>query len=107
MVISLACHLAAAHHNCGYSGGRVTRWDTLGCVAAGLGAALMMLGGVRQGTVHYCGSLGIAFLSLLSQGLSVAISEVWWRCFMRPLWDMNQQFLLSTLLGVRTLVLGI
>ncbi|CAG9580486.1 conserved hypothetical protein [Leishmania major strain Friedlin] len=111
MVISLACHLVAEHHNRGDGGDCVTLQDALGCVTAGLGAALVVLGGVWQEMATHHASLGGALLSLLGWGLSVIVSGVCWACFTRQLREMSQrmsqQFLLSTSLVVCTVALGI
>ncbi|CBZ29742.1 conserved hypothetical protein [Leishmania mexicana MHOM/GT/2001/U1103] len=111
MVISLACHLVAEHHNRGDGGDCLTRQDVLGCVAAGFGAALVVLGGVWQEMAAYNASLSVALLSLLGWGSSVIVSGVCWACFTRHLREMSQrvsqQFLLSTSLVVCTVALGI
>ncbi|CAJ1991897.1 hypothetical protein conserved [Leishmania donovani] len=111
MVISLACHLVAELHNRGDGGDCVTRQDALGCATAGLGAALVVLGGLWQEMATYHASLGEALLSLLGWGSSVIVSGVCWACFTRQLREMSQrvsqQFLLSTSLVMCTVALGI
>ncbi|GET91687.1 hypothetical protein, conserved [Leishmania tarentolae] len=111
MVISLACHLVVEHQNRDNGGDCVTRHDALGFATAGLGAALAVLGSVWQEMATDHISPGVALLSLLGWGLSVAVSGVCWTCFTRQLLEMSQsvsqRLLLSTSLVVCTVALGI
>lgn len=128
MTIGLVGHLVTERvlgSNEGVDGDCITCWDIVGCAAACLGAVLAAVSSAVEEILDEDsrsdsssssrddknGAFQSESLALVGWGCSALISGIGWTLFMRQLRDMSQhvsqQFLLTSSLGICTVVLGL